>query len=401
MKNNIKKASNRFLIGPICRIRLISHISKACKPLVLVGLSLLLLALFLHPSPFTLFPDPAFAQSIPTSINYKIINYGFGGGGTASSSSTNYSLFGTLGQVDQGSASSVNYFIGAGLEYVLQASVSAAPTFTNPSNWYNKLKIVINRGGNDPTDYKYAIRIASGSGSFQFVQNDNTVGNTLGLEDWQAHSAWGGTNGTTIIGLYPGTTYTVQVAAKQGQFYTQFMWSPTAIASTSNSTLSFHIDVAPTDQSTSPPYTVAIGQLNPGSVTTATDKVWVSLDTNANTGGVIYVQGTNTGLQSPTVSHTINTVPAKTDLTELQEGYGAQYNTYTATAGTMEVRSPYDGTGTTVGILDTAKRTMFDSTGAPVTGGRVSFTLKAKASNTTPAAPDYADTITVLATGSF
>lgn len=347
------------------------------------------------------FVPSALAQAVPpASGNYKLMDFGFGAGGTATSSSSNYSLFGTVGQVDQGSPSSSNYFIGAGLEYTLQASVSSAPTFTNPSNWYNKLKIVINRGGADPTDTQYAIRIASGSGQFQYVQSDNTVGSVLGLEDWQTYSAWGAGAGTNIIGLYPGTTYTVQIAAKQGQFFTQFMWSPAATASTSNPSLSFDIDIAPVDQSTSPPYTLNIGALSPGSVTTANDKVWVSIATNATNGGLIYILGTNTGLLSNTVSYTISAV--SNDLSSVGEGYGAQNNSTTqSSGGPMQAVSPYDGSSNTVGILDTAKRTIYDSSGAPVVGGRVSFTIKAKASNTTPSANDYADTLTVLATGSF
>lgn len=344
----------------------------------------------------------AYAQAVPpASNNYKLMDYGFGAGGTATSSSSNYSIFGTVGQVDQGSPSSSNYFIGAGLEYTLQASTPAMPTFVNPSNWYNKLKLTINRGGNDPADTTYAIRIASGSGTFQYVQNDHTVGPDFGLEDWQIYSAWGGSSGFNIIGLYPGTIYTVQVTAKQGQFFTEFMWSPAAIASTANSQLSFDIDIAPTDQSTSPPYILNIGQLSPGSVTTANDKVWVSISTNATNGGLIYILGTNTGLLSNTASHTINAV--SNDLTGIGEGYGARSDyVHETSGGPMEAVTPYnDVTNTVVGILDTAKRTIYDSSGAPVTGGRVSFELKAKASNTTPSANDYADTITVLATGSF
>ena len=276
------------------------------------------------------------------------------------------------------------------------------PTFVNSNNWYNKLHLTINRGGADPTDTTYAIRIASGSGQFQYVQSDNTVGNDLELSDWQSYSSWGSSSGFNIIGLYPGTTYTVQVAAKQGQFYTQFMWSPAANAATSNPTLSFDIDIAPADQSTNPPYSVAIGNLTPGSVTTASDKVWVSISTNATNGGLIYILGTNMGLLSSTASHTINAVSSDLSNVGVTEGYGAQNNSVGQTSGgPMEAVSPYDGAGDNVGILDTAKRTIYDSSGAPVTSGRVSFTLKAKASNTTPAANDYSDVLTVLATGSF
>jgi len=369
------------------------------------GIMVFAAAIFVHlkTAHFSFPVTTVFAQAVPpASNNYKLFDYGFGAGGTATSSSSNYSLFGTVGQVDQGSPSSSNYFIGAGLEYTLQASTPAMPTFVNSNNWYNKLHLTINRGGADPTDTTYAIRIASGSGQFQYVQSDNTVGNDLGLEDWQSYSSWGSSSGFNIIGLYPGTTYTVQVAAKQGQFYTQFMWSPAANAATSNPTLSFDIDIAPADQSTNPPYSVAIGNLTPGSVTTASDKVWVSISTNATNGGLIYILGTNMGLLSSTASHTINAVSSDLSNVGVTEGYGAQNNSVGQTSGgPMEAVSPYDGAGDNVGILDTAKRTIYDSSGAPVTSGRVSFTLKAKASNTTPAANDYSDVLTVLATGSF
>lgn len=354
----------------------------------------------IHASCF-LIPNSALAQSTPpTSGNYKLLEYGFGSGGTASSSSNNYSLFGTLGQVDQGSPSSANYFIGAGLEYTIQASVSAAPTFTNPSNWYNKLHLTINRGGNDPSDYEYAIRIASGSGAFEYVQNDNTVGPLLNDEDWQSFSTWGGTGGFNIIGLYPSTTYTVQVAARQGRFYTQFLWSPTAIASTVNSSLSFDIDVSSIDTETSAPYTLAIGNLSAGSITTATNKVWIDFETNSNNGGYIFVQGTNNGLQSTTASHTISS--ASVDLTAQPSGYGAKSSTVTqSSGGPMQARSPYNGVSENIGVLDNSKRYIYDTTELPVVGGRVSFELKAKASNTTPSANDYVDILTILATGSF
>lgn len=346
-------------------------------------------------------PIVSFAQSsAPTSGNYKLMEFGFGSGGTASSSSNSYSLFGTIGQVDQGSPSSNNFFIGAGLEYTLQASTPATPTFVNPSNWYNKLNITINRGGNDPLDTEYAIRIASGSGNFQYVQNDNTVGNALGDDDWQTYALWGGSSGTTLVGLYPGTTYTVQVAARQGDFFTQFMWSPTATASTVNSRLSFDLDISSTDSETAAPYTLDVGNLTADSITTSTNKVWIDFETNANNGGFLSISGTNNGLQSTTVSHTINTQTA--DLTAQPAGYGARSNTVSQTSGgPMTALTPYNGVSNNVGALTSTRTYIYDSSESPVVGGRVSFELKAKASNTTPSANDYADVLTVLATGSF
>ncbi|MDO8269409.1 MAG: hypothetical protein Q7T54_01925 [Candidatus Levybacteria bacterium] len=342
-----------------------------------------------------------YAQAVPpASGNYKLMDYGFGAGGTATSSSSNYSLFGTLVQVDQGSPSSANYFIGAGLEYTMQATVAAAPTFTNPSNWYNKLKLVINRGGTDPSDYQYAVRIASGSGTFQYAQNDMTVGNDLNDEDWQSYTAWGAQSGSNIIGLYPSTTYTVQVAARQGRFYTQFIWSPTAIASTDTSSISFDIDIAPDNSESAAPYTLGLGELAVGSVTTSTDKVWVDFSTNANNGGFVSISGTNNGLQSTSASHTITSATA--DLTAQPQGYGAISSTATQTSGgPIQALSPYNGSSDNVGVLDTEKRYIYETSASPIVGGRVSFSLKAKASNTTPSANDYADILTILVTGSF
>lgn len=357
-------------------------------------------AIFLFAIFYLLFSISNVFAEVPSSSSYKIINFGFGGGGTASSSSTNYSIFGTLGQVDQGSPASQNYFIGAGLEYTIQASVSAAPTFVNPSNWYNKLKLTINRGGNDPSDYKYAIRVASGSGQFQYVQSDNTLGPDLGNEDWQTYNLWGGSSGFNIIGLYPGTTYAAQVASKQGNFFTQFMWSPTATAATVNSSISFDIDIASSDTETSAPYTLDIGELTPGSVTTATNKAWIDISTNATNGGFIQITGTNNGLQSSTASHTITSATA--DLTAQSAGYGAISSSVGQTSGgPMEALLPYNGLSNNVGVVDTTKRYIYDSSAAPVTDGRVSFSLKAKASTTTPPASDYADILTILVTGSF
>lgn len=351
---------------------------------------------------FCLLPfSQTFAQSNPpTSSSYKLLEYGFGSGGTASSSSDNYSLFGTVGQVDQGSPSSENYFIGAGLEYTLQASVAAAPTFVNPANWYNKLSLTINPGGEDPPDTEYAVRIASGSGQFQYIQNDMTVGNSLGNEDWLTYSNWGGDLGTTIIGLYPNTLYTVQVAARQGQFFTQFMWSPSSSASTDTPRLSFDIDISSTDTETSSPYVLPIGDVAQGGVVTAPSRVWIDFETNGNNGGFISISGTNNGLTSTTVSHTINSQTA--DLTAQPDGYGARSATVgESSGGPMRALTPYDGTSNNVGVLDTARRYIYDSTFQPVTGGRVSFEIKAKASATTPSADDYTDILTVIATGSF
>ncbi len=345
--------------------------------------------------------SPVFAQNPPSSSNYKVLEYSLGAGGTASSSSNTYSLFGSLGQVDQGSPSSTNYFIGAGLEYEIMATSPAAPTFVNSGSNYNKLHITINRGGNDSSDYQYAIAISTDNfATTSYVQQDHTISDVLNNNNWQTYSSWGGASGIDIIGLDPGTTYYARVSARQGEFFTQSYWSPIATATTTNPTLSFDIDVSTTGTESAPPYILSLGNLTPDSVTTSTNRVWVDVSTNATNGVFISVNGSNAGLQSSTASYTISS--STNDLTAQPDGYGARsYSTNQDSGGPMQAVSPYNGSGNNVGVLDASQRYMFNSSQSPVTNGKVAFEIKAKASNTTPSANDYADVLTVIATGSF
>lgn len=340
------------------------------------------------------------ASAGPVSTNYELKDYTFGGGGTQDSDSANYSIFGVLGETEFGQPSSANYKAGEGLVYTLQANVPPAPTFTNPSSFYNKLKIVVGEGGN-PSDAKYAIAISTDNFATdtKYVQNDNTVGAALGLEDWQTYASWGGASGINTIGLSPGTTYTVKVAAKRGN-YTETGFGPTAQAATVNASLTFDIDVSASDTETDPPFSLSIGELTAATVITAGNKIWVDVDTNGTGGANIYVYGANVGLKSTAANYTITAV--SNNLAAISEGYGARGSTVAQTSGgPMRKVAPFDGIGDNVGILDSAKRIIFDSTNQPVTAGRVSFEIKAKASNVAKAASDYADTLTVIASATF
>ncbi len=344
--------------------------------------------------------DSPVVQAGPASINYELKDFSFGAGGTQKSDSSNYSLFGVAGEVEAGRPASANYKVGEGLVYTMQANVPPAPALTNPDNYYNKLKIVIATGGN-PSDAKFAIAISTDnfSSDTKYVQSDNTVSTILGLEDWQTYTNWGGASGINIIGLAPGTTYTVKVAAKRGNF-TETGYGPTAQASTINPSLTFDIDVASTDTETAPPFSIAIGDLIAATVVTAADKVWVDVDTNGSAGAAVYVYSTNSGLNSTRASYTITS--ASGNLASTSEGYGARGSTATQSAGgPFQIVAPYDGSGDVVGLVDTAKRIIFESATAPLTAGRASFELKAKASAVTRAASDYGDTLTVIASATF
>jgi hypothetical protein len=114
----------------------------------------------------------------------------------------------------------------------------------------------------------------------------------------------------------------------------------------------------------------------------------------------MYAYDSNTGLLSSTTSYTINAV--SNDLSSASEGYGLRANSVSQTSGgPMEKISPYNGAGNNVGLLDSSKRIIFDSSGQPVNTGNGIFELQAKASNTAKAATDYADTVTIISSATF
>jgi len=334
----------------------------------------------------TLNPQLSYA-AMPSSANYQLQEYSFGSGGEDNATSTNFKLNAVAGEVEFGQSSSSNYKAGTGLTYIMMANVPPAPTFTNPSSYYNKLKIVLATGSN-PSDAQFAIAISPDnfSSTTKYVQADTTLGNS---PVWQTYATWGGASGTNIIGLATGTTYTVKVAAKQGNF-TESPYGPTSQAATITPTLSMSLSTN----------SVSIGSLTPGSVTTSGTQVTTTLSTNGTGGAVVYVNGANSGLLSSSTSYTISAVSS--DLSGATEGYGLRAVSATqSSGGPMESISPYNGSGDNVGILNSTKRPLFDSSGSPVTSGQGVFELKAKASSLTKAATDYTDTLTIITSATF
>ena len=334
--------------------------------------------------------------SLPASTNYKLDSFGFGSGGVGNASSTNYRANAVAGE-QAGSGSSTNYKAGAGEAYLKQAQVPLA-TISNGNNWYDKLKLVITPNGN-PTDTLFAVAISSDNFvTTQYVKSDFTVGSTLTMADRLTYTGWGGASGVMVRGLNRSTVYTVKATAFHGAF-TESQWGPTTSASTVDPQISFDIDIAPTDTSTSPPYQIDFGNLIAGSVNTATDKMWVSIDTNADNGVYIYNSGKYAGLKSPTSGHVIPSMIA--DLTGQTEGWGEQDSTATQTSGgPLSKTGNYNVSGNNVGIVPLHFQEIF-SAPAPITGGRGSVLMKAITDTLTPAGSDYTETLTVVAAGSF
>lgn len=336
--------------------------------------------------------------AMPTGTSYKLESYGVGSGGTANSTSSSYAMEGISGETSGTQLSGATYKAGAGMIPTQTANVPGAPNLTNPANYYNKLQLVINNGGN-PTDATFAIAISKDSwATTQYVKADHTVGNSLTLADYQTYSSLGGSSGFLILGLTPATNYAVKVKAMHGKF-TESPYGPAATAATVNPSITFDIDVSSSDVETSPPYTMAFNSLLPGSVVTGPSKIWTDFDTNGDFGGNIYIFGKNGGLKSSSVSYTIAALTG--DLSSLSQGFGAQSSSATQTSGgPMTVSSPYDGSADTVGITDANIRKIY-SASAPVSAGRTSLQLKAKVTSMTPASTDYAEVLTILAAPSF
>lgn len=336
---------------------------------------------------------------IPASTDYKLVNFGFGAGGTSNSTSSDYAIEGILGEQNGVKESSTDYGVGPGLIFAQQSHVPTAPTFTNTGNWYNKLHLVI-AASNNPSDATFAIAISTDNfvSDTRYVQSDNTIGATLGLEDRQTYTSWGGASGVYVIGLLSSTTYYVKAKAMHGRF-TETGYGPVSSVATVSPSLTFDIDVSATDTDTAPPFAVTFSDLVAGTVVTSTQKIWVDFTTNAQSGGYVYLYGQNSGLRSSTTSTTISAVTG--DLSALTSGVGVQSVSATQTSGgPLAAVSPYTGTSASVGIFDTTIRPIYSSSN-PVVGGRAAFAIQAKSSSTTPAADDYTETLTVIAVANF
>lgn len=333
---------------------------------------------------------------LPASTTYQMKDFGFGSGGTSGANSTTYSMQAITGEDTAGKLTGTTYNLGPGLIYENQAGVPGAPTFTNPNDYYNKLKLVINTGGN-PSDTKYAIAISTDNFATitNYVQNDNTVGAVLGSEDRQTYTNWGGAGGILIIGLAANTTYQVKVKAMQGKF-TETEYSLVSSVATISPTLSFSID---TDTQSSPPFVINFGNMNPGSLNVSPQNIRTFLSTNGENGAKIYVSGTNAGLYSPVANYKINAVSG--DLSSLSEGFGAQGTSVAQiSGGPLSISTSYNQGGNIVGTIDTTIREIF-STPGPIVSAMGRFLLKAKPATTAAPMSDYAEILTVIASASF
>ena len=335
---------------------------------------------------------------LPASTKYKLEGFSLGNGGGGNVGSSNYAVVGNVGEVSSNQLVGASFDLGAGLMFIQQANVPKAASFANIGNNSDKLHLVIDNQGN-PSDTIYAIAISPDNfTTLYYLKSDHTIATTFATADYQTYDLWGNSTGIDIIGLTANTTYSVKIKAMQGK-YSETGYGPVSTAATVSPALTFEIDVAPTDIQTTPPYLINLGDLNPGSLITSNDHVWVSLTTNTANGGSVFVYGQNAGLKSATAGYTISTVSG--DLSSLSAGFGAQgVGATQGSGGPFTIDVGYTGTGGVVGVTDTLVRQIFLTPG-PIVDGRASFVVKAKSDNSAPAAGDYTETLTVIAAANY
>jgi len=332
-----------------------------------------------------------FATS-PSSTNYVLPSYDIGSGGTDNSSSTNFRLNGTAGTQNTSQQSSTNYRINSGENPTQNANVVSAPTLTNPENYYDRLRLVINTS-NNPSDTRYLIAISSdGFATSRYVQTDNSIGTSTALTNYRTYSSFGGASGFLVLGLSPSTSYQARIKAIRGNFTENNFGPASSSVGTVSQNLSFGIT---TTLTSSPPFSASFTSISAGSVATANADINVALSTNAASGGSVYLKGANAGLFSSSQSYTISTVSA--DLGSAPSGYGARVlSTSQASGGPLTSLAPYNGAGNNVGNIPSSFQSLL-STPGPITTGASAFRLLAKTTSEAPSSNDYADTITVVA----
>jgi len=335
----------------------------------------------------------------PSTINYMLNSYGFGSGGTAGSSTSTYSLEGISGEVSGQTITTSTYGLKPGYVETQQANVPKV-TLTNPGSYYDKLKFIIDQQ-NNPTDALYALQVCVGSdftpagscSSFLYVQADDTLGAALTTSNYLTYTAWGGAGGANIIGLSPSTTYYIRAKATQGK-YTESAYGPSSNAATVGQSISFCLY---TGASCGSGNSTSFSGLVAGTPATSSPSINLTFSTNANSGGNVYIYSANGALKSTVApSSPITSASGATDLSVAASGYGAQITSATS----LTKLSPYDGSSNNVGGVLTTINPILTSA-SPVVSGSATFNLQAKAANTTPAAPDYSDVVTVIAAAIF
>ncbi len=212
-------------------------------------------------------------------------------------------------------------------------------------------------------------------------------------------------------------TVTITTTTDSGSFIVAIIDDDqVTITATVAPSITFNIDTyntAVTSTNTSAPYSVALGTLTTGAVTGTTEGgsstpngIWFDLATNASGGAIVTVLSANAALKSTAVP--TDTIPSATAaMVAGTANYGICANRNAVTTGTLTKVAPFASTCTTtpssntVGAVTTSAQTIYNTSGAPIAGGRGEIMVDAAISGVTPAHTDYTDTLTFIATATF
>jgi hypothetical protein len=176
--------------------------------------------------------------------------------------------------------------------------------------------------------------------------------------------------------------------------------STVAIDSISNDSYTVSATVAPTFTLSLPSTTDSFGgNLSASALSTSTG-VTATVSTNANSGWFVWAEDTQAGLHSATESKTINTVSTGSNHTMNGGALGTEAYALGVTSANATTNYA-DAGGITGGGLSASTFYEIATNNAPANSVAVNIKELADIANTTPAASDYSDIITIVGAGSF
>lgn len=360
-----------------------------------------------------------------TSPNYKILDPTVDSGGGAGDS-TNYSiLFSTGNPTADARLTSGSYAVGSGFPNGIQANVpliKCAETDTLTGNTdclnfpngngaqgecgtpgcYDRFKLEIDYQDN-PVDALFLVSITEvSSGIEYFLQSDNTIDTTYDINDYQticqlegadSRSGSGCQNSgdpewdetlqsSNVYGLGGNVTYSVKTRALNGDF-TESQWGPSVQVTTLEPTLALDIDIGPTTAAdTLSPHNINFEKIQPATVETADDKIWIDQNTNLVNGFSLYIKDLNSGLDNGNS----DLIPSETEDISVDPngngGFGVQeFSIAEDNFGPLKVDAAFDLSGDSVRGLSPTEQLLFftQNSGSDkgiITNGRGSLTLK-------------------------
>ena len=331
----------------------------------------------------TLLSALSILAAVSSSSTLQLNAYSLGSSGGVGGHSANYYLEASSGELQGSATLGATYEADSGLVSAQQSNVPGAPTLSsNSGDYYNKLQVKINTAGN-PSDTVYSLAISTDNfATTNYVQADGTVG---AAAVYRTYTAWGGASGSFISGLAPNTAYKVKADAMQGM-YTNSGYGPAASATTGTPNLAFTLSA---NSTTLPALSSGAASFSTASLTYATN----------GAGGYVYVRGLNGGLKSTAANYTIPS--ATLDLTTGQ-GFGVRSTAVGQTSGgPFLAQSPYNNASSTiVGAVLTNLQPLYASANS-VVGANASFAIGGSRNAITPAAADYQEVLTFIATAAF